>query len=216
MCLTCRPSNAVYRPKLKELNTNETIIENCIVEHIEPVKTTEKEGVTFTEDGFAQFNRNLIRLIGSKKTNKKRLESTSGSTSGDQNNSNFPQSPLNSTDPIISAGSSQPDENDPTNLTGTGSDGAKKVGNEKAKSRKACKPGIGGFMQRTRTRCVKLNDENNKNEKKIKRKKSKLADIYPQYIQDAFFGNLGLTNENTNMSDVKDELGSVDIKQEVI
>ena len=69
-------------------------------------------------------------------------------------------------------------------------------------------------MQRTRTRCVKLNDENNKNDKKIKRKKSKLADIYPQYIQDAFFGNLGLSNSSGPM-DVKDETNPIDIKQEV-
>jgi len=195
-CSGCRPSNKFYRPKLKEIDTNETIIENNSAEAIDFGKTQEKDGVVFTENGFTIFNRELLRIIGTKKKiredSKKRLDSLEGSSSS---NPQFPASPMHPSQ------SNDVDNDNEENKSKSTTDK-----NDK-RTRKACRPGIGGFIQRSRNRCVRLNDKDN--EKKIKRKKTKISDTYPQYIQEAFFGMLGVTE-----SEDESQTSGISIKAE--
>ena len=128
-----------------------------------------------------------MRIIGTKKKiredSKKRLDSLEGgSTQGTQ----FPASPMHPSQ--SKSGTDEIDRADNDNEENKSKSTTDK--NDK-RTRKACRPGIGGFIQRSRNRCVRLNDKDN--EKKIKRKKTKISDTYPQYIQDAFFGMLGVT-----------------------
>lgn len=213
-CSGCRPSNKFYRPKLKEIDTNETIIENNSAEAIDFGKTQEKDGVVFTENGFTIFNRELLRIIGTKKKiredSKKRLDSLEGSSSS---NPQFPASPMH---PSQSNDTDRPDNDNEENKSKSTTDK-----NSDKRTRKACRPGIGGFIQRSRNRCVRLNDKDN--EKKIKRKKTKISDTYPQYIQEAFFGMLGVTesedesqNPSTALSIKAEPSDSVGIGFEII
>ena len=71
----------------------------------------------------------------------------------------------------------------------------------KPRKRKPYRPGIGGFLVRSRNRFINkqksIPDEGNGDKsvgetakKPARKKKSKISDNYPQYIQDAFFGSL--------------------------
>ena len=92
-CRDCRPIDKTYKTA-PHTNNEVVIIEEPTV-RIEPVtdhliKTQEKDGVIFTEAGIGQFNRELLRVIGSKRrqpqatTQKKPEETAMSSPSQDK------------------------------------------------------------------------------------------------------------------------------------
>ena len=131
----------------------------------------------FTELGIQHFQKELLRLIG---PNRKPRSTSIRQTE--------PNSPMQ-TDSIDDL--EVENQKDPNEKPG-----------DKPRKRKPYRPGIGGFLVRSRNRFVskKAGDENNGEKinsekegaakKQARKKRSKISDNYPQYIQDAFFGSL--------------------------
>lgn len=168
-CSSCRPPKKVYKP-LRVHNSKDIVIEafNWAVD-AETTKTHEKDGVAFTDQGYQIFQRELGRLIGSIRK---------------------PRTPsVKNIEPVSPTHQDVEDE-----LAKDQSSGG-----EQPRKRKPYRPGIGGFLVRTRNRCTKPKPETQiiadgeikaEPKKPQKKKKSKIIDNYPQYIQEAFFGQL--------------------------
>ena len=179
-CVDCRPKDKTY--KTANNANNEVVVINDTVEtqrHDEyQVKTQEKDGVIFTEAGIGQFNRELLRVIGSKRRQQSVTQKSKSESNDFAPNSSPSQTEPSSTEQPVSVLSE----------IDTDKDKSTQPNKQDKRTRKACRPGIGGFFLRSRKTFTKL-DESNKEaiKKTVKKKKSKISDIYPQYIQDAFF-----------------------------
>lgn len=115
----------------------------------------------FTDFGLQFFQKELIRLVGPSRKAKPCVPKPSE-----------PASPM----PTEAAEDENGEKNDEK------SDG-------KPRKRKPYRPGIGGFLVRSRNRLVsKKQQDEQSSEKKSRKKKSKISDNYPPYIQEAFFG----------------------------
>ena len=194
-CTLCRPPKKSYKP-LRVQNSNEIIIDtfNWSKEH-DLQKTHEKDGVSFTDEGIQTFQKELSRLIGSMR--KPRTPSLK--------NSMNPSEPPSPTHPEI--------EDEPKDQNTALTNG------EQPRKRKPYRPGIGGFLVRTRNRVAKpkavvessANPSDSDNPAKIeskkqnKKKKSKIIDNYPQYIQEAFFGQLAHDSKMCDLVNIKTE-----------
>lgn len=118
----------------------------------------------FTDFGLQFFQKELIRLVGPSRKAK-----------------NGPPKPSEPASPMPTE--NVEDEN--------GDKNEEKSTDGKPRKRKPYRPGIGGFLVRSRNRLVsKKQQDEQGNEKKSRKKKSKISDNYPPYIQEAFFGIL--------------------------
>ncbi|CBY36242.1 unnamed protein product [Oikopleura dioica] len=193
-CKLCRPPKKAYKP-LRVQNSNEIVIDtfNWSKEH-DLQKTHEKDGVSFTDEGIQTFQKELSRLIGSMR--KPRTPSLK--------NSMNPSEPPSPTHPEID---DEPKDQNPSMTNG-----------EQPRKRKPYRPGIGGFLVRTRNRVAKPkavvdpgnpSDSDNpakiESKKQNKKKKSKIIDNYPQYIQEAFFGQLAHDSKTCDLVNIKTE-----------